>query len=69
MRVVLYSNHCPKCNVLTQKLKNAGINFDEINDIDIMISKGFMSMPMLEVDDKVMNFIEANTWINERVGK
>lgn len=67
MKVILYGNGCPKCNVLTQKLKNAGINFEEISDIKIMISKGFMSMPMLEVDGEIMNFMEANTWINKEM--
>lgn len=63
MKVILYSNHCPKCNVLIQKLKLAKIEYEEINDIDIMISKGFMSMPILEVDGKVMTFMEAVEWI------
>ena len=63
MKVILYSNHCPKCNVLIQKLKLAKIKYEEINDINIMISKGFMSMPILEVDGKVMTFMEAVEWI------
>jgi len=63
MKVILYSNHCPKCNVLIQKLKLAKIEYEEINDINIMISKGFMSMPILEVDGKVMTFMEAVEWI------
>ena len=63
MKVILYSNHCPKCNVLIQKLKLAKIKYEEINDINIMISKGFMSMPILEVDEKVMTFMEAVEWI------
>ena len=68
MKVILYSNHCPKCNVLINKLNNSHVQYEEINDIDLMISKGFMSMPMLEVDGVVMNFLNANNWINEREG-
>lgn len=68
MDVILYSNHCPKCNILTKKLNDKNIEFNEINDIELMISKGFMSMPMLEVDGNVMNFSDANKWINEREG-
>ena len=62
MDIILYSNHCPKCNVLKQILKNASIIFDEVNDIDLMISKGFSKTPMLEVDGVVMDFTDAFKW-------
>lgn len=67
-KVILYSNHCPKCNILIKKLKDKNIEFEEVNDVDLMISKGFMNMPMLEVDDVVIDFSNANKWINEREG-
>lgn len=65
MNIKLYSTHCPKCIVLEKKLKQKGISFEEINDIDVMEAKGFMQAPMLEVDDVVMDFKQANDWINE----
>jgi hypothetical protein len=40
------------------------ISFYEINDIDTIKTKGFASMPMLEVDGKALNFVEANSWIS-----
>ena len=64
MEVRLYTTHCPKCNVLENKLKSKNINYIEITDTNIMIEKGYMSVPVLEVDDKIMNFTDANTWIN-----
>ena len=64
MEVKLYTTHCPKCMVLESKLKNKNINYIEITDTNIIIEKGYMSVPVLEVDDKVMNFTDANTWIN-----
>jgi len=66
MEVTMYSNHCPQCRVLKAKLKQSNIEYQEINDIDLMLEKGFMSMPMLEVDGVVMNFTQANNWIKER---
>lgn len=66
MEVILYSNHCPQCKVLETKLKQKGVEYREINDIDLMLEKGFKSMPMLEVDGVIMNFIQSNTWIKER---
>lgn len=65
-KVILYSNKCPQCRVLEAKLKEKGIEYQEINDIDLMLEKGFMSMPMLEVGKTIMNFAQANNWVNER---
>jgi glutaredoxin len=62
--VILYSTHCPKCNVIKKKMESKNISFNEINDIDTIKTKGFASMPMLEVDGKVLNFVEANSWIS-----
>ena len=64
MKIVLYSTHCPKCNVLEKKLKAKGINFEEINDVEIMKSKQYWSVPVLEIDDTVMDFSAAINWIN-----
>jgi glutaredoxin-related protein len=64
MRVIFYSTHCPKCNVLKKKLDQKNVAYEEVNDVEIMTQKGFMQAPMLEVDDKVMNFSEATNWIN-----
>lgn len=67
MKVILYTTHCPKCNVLTAKLKAKGVDYEEVTDVDIMRDKGFMSAPMLEVDGKIMTFVEAIKWVNEVV--
>ena len=64
MKVLLYSTHCPRCNVLKKKLQQKNIQFEEINDIEIMMEKGYMSAPMLEVDGVSMNFKEASDWVN-----
>lgn len=65
MKIVLYSTGCPRCNVLETKLKNKGILFEEVNDEDIMINKGFDSVPILEVDGKPYGFKEAVEWVNK----
>ena len=64
MKIVLYSTGCPRCNVLKTKLKNKGIDFEEINDTKLMIDKGFDSVPVLEVDGNYMDFGKANEFIN-----
>ena len=64
MAVVLYSTHCPKCNVLEKKLKQKNISYEEVNDIEIMKEKGYLSVPVLEIDSVNMDFKEASDWIN-----
>lgn len=66
MNIVLYSTKCPKCKVLEMKLKQSNIEFKEINDVDIMLQKGFKSAPVLEVDDAVYGFKDAVEWIKEQ---
>ena len=64
--VVFYSTHCPKCSVLEKKLKQANIEYTEINDVGTMLAKGTTSAPNLEVDGKLMGFTEAVEWINSQ---
>lgn len=64
MKATLYTTNCPKCRVLETKLKQKNIEFDVVDDENIMIEKGFMEAPMFEVDEKIMGFPEAINWIN-----
>lgn len=66
MSVVLYSTSCPRCSVLEKKLSMAKIEYDIVNDADLMVEKGFTSVPMLEADGKVMDFREAIEWVNDK---
>ena len=64
MSVILFSTHCPKYYVLEKKLQQKNISYEEVNDTDIMREKGYLTVPVLEVDGTSMNFKEANDWIN-----
>lgn len=66
MDVILYSTNCPKCKVLEKKLDSIGIDYKIITDEDLMISKGFTSAPMLEVDGLLMDFGNAVRWAKEQ---
>lgn len=66
MKVILYTTHCPKCSVLEKKLAAKNISYTEVTDIDVMTKKGFYAVPILEVDGTIMDFKEANTWVNEQ---
>lgn len=64
MKITLFSTHCPKCNVLEKKLKAKNIEYEEVNDVEIMKEKGYLTVPILEVDGESMDFKRAVDWIN-----
>ena len=64
--VILYSTNCPKCKVLEAKLRQKNIPFEYVNDIELMAEKGFLTLPKLEVNGEVLDFAEANKWINSQ---
>ena len=65
MSINFYTIHCPKCDVLEKKLNNKNIAYNLITDIGVMQQKGLDTMPMLEIDGKMMAFGDAVRWINE----
>lgn len=64
--ITLYTTHCPKCNVLKSKLDSKNIEYKIVEDVDIMQNKGFSSAPVLEVDNEMLDFVNAIKWVNER---
>ena len=66
--ITLYSTNCPRCMVLEKKLNNAGIEYVINNNVDEMLSLGFMQAPILMADNKAMNFKDAIDWIGEQIG-
>ena len=64
MKIILFSTKCPRCVVLEKKLQQKNITYEEVNDVDIMEEKGYLSVPVLEVDGVSMNFKEASDWVN-----
>jgi len=65
INIILYSNNCPKCKILKQKLDQKQVVYEKCNDMDIMMEKSFLSMPILQVDGKIMNFNEAIKYVKE----
>lgn len=63
--VVLYTIDCPKCKVLETKLNSKNIPYEVFKDKDKMIKKGLSTMPVLEVDGRLLDFGQAVKWINE----
>lgn len=63
--IILYTTHCPKCMVLEAKLKEKNIDYYICEDLDMMEQKGFMSVPMLQINTDIMNFGQAVQWLKE----
>lgn len=63
MTVTLYTTHCPKCKTIETKLKQKGIEYSEVTNVEEMTRRGFKGAPTLEVDGKIYNFGDANRWI------
>ena len=67
MKVILYSTDCPKCKVLESKLREKNIAFDLVTGeeaINFIQEKGYMTAPLLSVDDDTMDFGKAVKWVN-----
>lgn len=63
-KIILYTTHCPRCLVLKKKLEVKNIPFEECEDIETMKKLGISSVPVLNIDNKMMDFSAANKWIN-----
>lgn len=64
MKIVLYTTGCPKCKVLEKKLGLKNIQYSIVTDEEEIRNTGFLSLPLLIVDDKIMTFTEAIDWVN-----
>lgn len=64
--IILYTTHCPQCEILEKKLKTKNFQYQVCDDIDTMLMKGFRAAPNLEVDGTVYNFKDAVIWVNQQ---
>lgn len=64
MSITLYSTGCPKCKVLKAKLDQKDLTYDIETDIEKMKELNILSVPVLKVDDKFLQFKDAIDWVN-----
>ena len=64
MEIILYSTGCPKCNVLKKKMEMKGIGYEESGNMEFLIERGIKQAPILSIDGELLEFGEANKWIN-----
>ena len=65
--ITLYTTHCPQCTVLEKKLSKLDLEYDVCEDPQEMLKLGFMSAPLLKVDDEVYTFKEACLWVDDYI--
>jgi glutaredoxin len=65
MQITFYSTGCPKCKILKTKLDEKNVQYEVCSDTEVMLLHNFKTVPMLDVDGKVMNFNEAIQWTKE----
>ena len=63
MDIILYSTHCPKCNMIEKKLKEKNIPYTVNTDVNEMLNLGFKSLPVLKIDNKILDFKMAYKWV------
>ncbi len=62
-KVILYTQNCPKCDILEKKLKDKNVEYEVFTDVEKMIEMGMSVMPVLEVDGVKMSFVEAMKYL------
>ena len=66
MDIILYSTHCPQCEILEDKLQTKNIQYTEITDVSLMLNKGIKNVPVLEVNGEMMDFLRACEWVKKQ---
>lgn len=73
MNVILYTTSCPKCILLKKLLVINKIKFSIESDLDtimkIAYENNISTAPFLKIDNKILNFDEAMSFINENIKK
>ena len=68
MITVYSSSTCPKCKVLKMKLDKAGIEYQVNENIEEMNAIGIKTIPMMQVDDQLLDFGEAVKYVKATEG-
>ena len=64
--IILYTTHCPKCNILKAKLDEKNISYTECDNIPTLQALGLTVVPVLKVNGAYMQFKAAVDWVNQQ---
>lgn len=65
MKVKLYTTHCPKCKILEERLNEKKIKFDIIDNVEELQKMNFKTVPNLDIDGKIYNYLDAIKYLNK----
>lgn len=60
------TKNCSICKVFIKMVNEKKLPYVEIWDEETLINKGFTTVPVVEVDGKIMNSIEAFEWLKTK---
>ena len=65
-KLILYSTEaCHRCKAIKRILQVNNVEYDEVTDIEIMKNKGFREVPMMEIDEKILDYSSISAWLKE----
>lgn len=64
MKVVLYTTHCPICEMLKSKLEERHIEYVENTNVEEMKILGLSTVPALSIGDKILGAKDAIDFLN-----
>ena len=65
MKVKLYTTHCPKCKILEERLNEKKVKYEVIDNIEEHQKMNFKSVPNLEIDGKIYNYLDSIRYLNK----
>lgn len=65
MKVKLYTTHCPKCKILEERLNEKKIKFEIIDNVEELQKMNFKTVPNLDIDGKIYNYLDAIKYLNK----
>ena len=65
MNFVFFSNECPKCKILEERLAEKKISYEISKDTEILKNNNIISFPALKVNDRVLSFYEAVCFLKD----
>ena len=65
MTFVFFTNGCPKCKILEERLDEKNIKYEISADPTILKENNLISFPALKVNEKVLSFYEAICFLKD----
>ena len=63
--VLYHQNTCGMCKTVEMMLKKYNIEYESCTDTDVMIEKGIMSTPTLDVDGEMLTGKSIIDWLKK----